>query len=188
MALVYRLENQTGAGPLAGSENGGVFLGFYLAYHREPYELYQENKCSREVVKDRESLSKMLNSNQYRFGWNELEHMVGFIRKPHKVDETDYRIVVYEIDEADCLTFDDGQVLFRYETAMAVGGFDSQTAGKIFFSKESGQTRFVIRGPVVDGETLYWSNEWGWGSRDGATVFTNLNVTDPIKSVAREPV
>ena len=31
--------------------------------------------------------------------------------------------------------------------------------------------RFIIQGPMQDEETLYWSNDDGWGSMDGATRF-----------------
>lgn len=31
---------------------------------------------------------------------------------------------------------------------------------------------YVISGPVEDGETLYWSNVWGWTGRDEASVFS----------------
>lgn len=47
--------------------------------------------------------------------------------------------------------------------------------------------RFVIKGPVVDGEQLYWSNEGGWWDRKSATEFSDEeNVNFPLESVGKE--
>ena len=35
--------------------------------------------------------------------------------------------------------------------------------------------RFIIQGPLVEEETLYWSNEDGWGSMDSATRY-DINI------------
>lgn len=51
---------------------------------------------------------------------------------------------------------------------------------------------FVVAGPIDDtapsgvGERLYWNNMDGWGSRDGATVFFDVDGIDPIESTGRE--
>lgn len=34
------------------------------------------------------------------------------------------------------------------------------------------EAMFVVKGPVDDGEQLYWSNEDGWVSRESATRFS----------------
>ena len=33
------------------------------------------------------------------------------------------------------------------------------------------EKQYIIQGPMVDEETLYWSNKDGWGSMDTATRF-----------------
>jgi hypothetical protein len=46
--------------------------------------------------------------------------------------------------------------------------------------------RFIIQGPLVEEETLYWSNEDGWGSMDTATRFGTevLMLPLPLEGVA----
>jgi hypothetical protein len=46
--------------------------------------------------------------------------------------------------------------------------------------------RFIIQGPLVEEETLYWSNEDGWGSMDTATRFGPelLMIPLPLEGVA----
>lgn len=48
---------------------------------------------------------------------------------------------------------------------------------------------YIIKGPTVDGETLYWSNEWGWAARDSATQFSDDEENNfPLESVGKEYV
>lgn len=46
--------------------------------------------------------------------------------------------------------------------------------------------RFIIQGPLVEEETLYWSNEDGWVSMDSATRFGHelLWMPLPLEGVA----
>jgi hypothetical protein len=46
--------------------------------------------------------------------------------------------------------------------------------------------RFIIQGPMDGNETLYWSNDDGWGSMDTATRFGPelLMLPLPLKGVA----
>jgi hypothetical protein len=58
-------------------------------------------------------------------------------------------------------------------------------------------TQFVITGPIVDDELLYWNNDWGWTSLEEATTFDKEIMTVPLPvegsgvmevSMIKEPV
>ena len=85
------------------------------------------------------------------------------------------------------LNIDGCRVGFENETDKATakpGGKATAKSGNLAGKSQDG---FVIFGPVVDGERLYWSVETGWGSRDGATVFHDAGVENPIEATGREP-
>lgn len=45
---------------------------------------------------------------------------------------------------------------------------------------------YIIKGPTVDGEELYWSNDWGWTSRDAATEFSDdEEINLPVEAVEK---
>jgi len=126
--LVYRIEDSRGYGPFAGNETGPDVCNIF-ALHDPPLTLLRMKRCS---INNRVELIDRLDAECNRFGWKTLEHMVQFIIKPDFLDETDYRIVVYKIDEAEAVFFDDGQVLFNHTTAEPVGGFTASTAGHMY--------------------------------------------------------
>lgn len=85
------------------------------------------------------------------------------------------------------LNIDGCRVGFENETDKATakpGGKATAKSGNLAGKSQDG---FVIFGPDVDGERLYWSVETGWGSRDGATVFHDAGVENPIEATGREP-
>lgn len=46
---------------------------------------------------------------------------------------------------------------------------------------------YIIKGPNVEGEQLYWSNEGGWWDRSEATVFSdNENINLPVGASGKE--
>lgn len=54
---------------------------------------------------------------------------------------------------------------------------------------------WIIRGPIIDGQVLYWSNQDGWVNRSSATVFTqeerwalNIPFNLPLESIGWESV
>jgi hypothetical protein len=63
------------------------------------------------------------------------------------------------------------------------GGKTTAKSGNLAGKSQDG---FVVAGPVVDGERLYWSNEIGWVGRDGATLFYDENAPDPLEATGRE--
>lgn len=85
------------------------------------------------------------------------------------------------------LNIDGCRIGFQSEsdkTAAKPGGKTTAKSGNLAGKAQDG---FVVAGPVVDGERLYWSNETGWGSRDGATIFQDESALDPIEATGREP-
>jgi DNA modification methylase len=64
------------------------------------------------------------------------------------------------------------------------GGKTTAKSGSLAGKTQDG---FVVTGPFVDGERLYWSNETGWGSREGATIFNDEDAMDPTEATGREP-
>ena len=59
------------------------------------------------------------------------------------------------------------------DTESMYGNFEhdelgDESGGGLWFAQKEG---YVIAGPTVDGELLYWNNLTGWGSRDTATLF-----------------
>lgn len=110
--LVYRLENRDGKGPM----NHTCEFQMNIMPHAEPDVMARQGKSSA----TEEEVRGRFFSN-YRFGWGDLMEMAFWIKYPRAVDNSDWRIVVYETEEY--ITFADGQVMFAHDKAEPVGGF-----------------------------------------------------------------
>lgn len=91
--------------------------------------------------------------------------------------------------KATLLNIDDCRVEFLNENDKASAKPQGKATYKSGNLAGKAQDGYVIVGPTVDGEVLYWcqSDEFiGWGCRESATVFYE-DVLDPIESTGREP-
>lgn len=111
--IVYRIEDDKGRGPVAQWD---CPFKMNIRYHKEPCDMAMAGECS---ISHKEYAAK-LDTRQYLFAWGSIYDMMDFIKYPRSVDDTNWRVVVYELTDA--VTFKDGQVMFHPDNATAVGG------------------------------------------------------------------
>lgn len=91
--------------------------------------------------------------------------------------------------KATLLNIDDCRVEFLSEEDKASAKPQGKATYKSGNLAGKAQDGYVIVGPKVDGEVLYWcqSDDFtGWGARETATVFYEDGI-DPVESTGREP-
>ena len=115
--IVYRIENDKGIGPLL-ARNGE---GLETRHHDEPDSMVGV-RHGRSIA--RHMIPGYLYSGAFYFAWDSIENLAGFLTSPRTtIINSNHRVIIYEINQDDCITFPDGQVMFIMEQATAIGGF-----------------------------------------------------------------
>lgn len=119
---VYRIQDANNLGPLhyKSTIRGNV------KRHNEPGE--------HQAYKDGKPVNISFIGMNARFAWDSLRSMYGFIRFPRAVDDAGYTVVVYDVPDSECITWEDGQVAFWQEDAVKVDEFLYSEVGKKMFA------------------------------------------------------
>ena len=115
--IVYRIENDKGIGPLHAWNGEGL----ETRHHNEPDSMVGV-RHGRSIA--RHMIPGYLYSGAFYFAWDSIENLAGFLTSPRiTIINSKQRVIIYEIDQHECVHFPDGQVMFRMDQATAIGGF-----------------------------------------------------------------
>lgn len=119
---VYRIQDANNLGPMhyKSTIRGNV------KYHNDP--------DSHQAFKNGAPVKVQFIGTDVRFAWDSLQNLYGFIRFPGAVDDAGYRVVVYDVPDAECITWQDGQVAFWMDAAVKVEEFLYSEVGKKMFA------------------------------------------------------
>lgn len=115
---VYRVQDANNNGPM-----------HYLSKIRNNVR-YHTDPGGMQGIQNGKPVNPQIGGTTGRFAWSDLHDVYGFIKFPRGVDEQGYKVVVYDVPDAQCVVYPDGQVMFYYEYATAVDTFLYSETGR----------------------------------------------------------
>lgn len=115
---IYRVQDANNLGPM---------------HYKSPIRqnvIHHSDPSMHQAFKNGEPVKVSFCGTNARFAWDSLRKLYGFIKFPRAVDDAGYTVVVYDVPDAECITWQDGQVAFWPEDAVKVDEFLYSEAGK----------------------------------------------------------